>query len=110
MNLLLEIEGEQFPCTPTMGAMLRFKQETGREVNEIDPNSFTDLCTYLWCCVVSGCAREKKPFGLPLMDFADRVTPEDMEGWTSAVLSAAPEAGYTDADDEKKSPRAYSDS
>ncbi len=40
------------------GAMMRFKEQTGKEVTELDGSSFSDLCTYLWCCVVSACSRE----------------------------------------------------
>jgi hypothetical protein len=43
----IKIGNEVFPCRQTMGAMLRFKQETGREVTEIDATSFTDICTSL---------------------------------------------------------------
>lgn len=67
-----------------MGAMLRFKQETGKEVTEIDPGSFTDLCTYLWCCVKSASKAEGKDFNLSLIDFADNVTPDDATAWAEA--------------------------
>lgn len=65
--------------------MLRFKRETGREITEIDPGSFSDLCTYLWCCVSSACKREGVEFGMSLMDFADRLDPEDMSGWAETI-------------------------
>lgn len=97
----ITIDGKAWPCSPTMGAMLRFKQETGREITEIDPSSFTDLCTYLWCCVVSASKREGVAFELSLMDFADRVSPEDMSEWSQAI--AAPTEAGSGADSEKKS-------
>jgi hypothetical protein len=37
------INGEAFPCRPTMGAMLRFKRETGKEVVDITDWAFTAL-------------------------------------------------------------------
>ncbi|MEG1345886.1 MAG: hypothetical protein RSC78_04070 [Acidaminococcaceae bacterium] len=64
-----------------MGAMLRFKKETGKEVTEVTVNDFTDLCTYLWCCVSSASAHDKIEFNLPLMEFADALSPEDMTVW-----------------------------
>lgn len=99
----ITINGTAYPCSPTMGAMLRFKQETGREISEIDPASFTDLCTFLWCCVASAAKREGKQFDLSLMDFADSLTPEDMTEWNTAITAKA----ETDADasDEKKRKR-----
>lgn len=81
----ITIDGKAYPCRPTMGAMLRFKQETGREITQMDATSFTDLCTYLWCCLVSACKREKVPFDLSLMDFADSIDPEDMNAWSQAL-------------------------
>ncbi|WP_290100537.1 hypothetical protein [uncultured Muribaculum sp.] len=99
----ININGTAYPCSPTMGAMLRFKQETGREITEIDPTSFSDLCTYLWCCVVSAAKREGKPFDLSLMEFADSLTPEDMTEWNEAITAEAEPRG--DADGEKKRKR-----
>lgn len=83
-----------------MGAMLRFKQETGKEITEIDPSSFTDLCTYLWCCVVSASKREGREFGMSLMDFADSIMPEDMTAWGNSIMSPTAQEG---TDSEKKS-------
>lgn len=80
----ITINGVVYPCRQTMGAMLRFKQETGKEVTEIDPGSFSDLCTYLWCCVKSASKADGKDFDLSLMDFADSVTPEDATEWVEA--------------------------
>ena len=80
----ININGKAYPCRPTMGAMLRFKNETGREVTDID-GGFSDLCTYLWCCVVSACKKDNIPFDLSLMDFADSIEPADMEAWSRAI-------------------------
>lgn len=99
----ITFNGEAYPCSPTMGAMLRFKQETGREITEIDPTSFTDLCTYLYCCIASAAKREGKPFDLSLMEFADRLTPEDMAEWNEAILAETKSGD--DAPGEKKRKR-----
>lgn len=96
----ITVNGEAYPCNPSMGAMLRFKQETGKEITEIDPTSFSELCTYLWCCVVSGAKREGKPFNLSLMDFADNLTPEDMGEWNKTITAEI--SGMTDPAGEKK--------
>jgi len=85
----IRINGEAYPCRPTMGAMLRFKEQTGKEITEMDGNSFTELCTYLWCCIVSACKRDGKPFDLSLMDFADSIDPDDMAAWSEAVQAEA---------------------
>lgn len=105
MNLVISVNGENLPCSPTMGAMLRFKNETGKEVNEIDPRSVSELCTYLYCCVASACDRDKKEFGLSLMEFADRVSPEDMAAWQNAVTrEVSTEDAEVDQDEKKSLP------
>lgn len=96
----IKVNGEAYPCRPTMGAMLRFKQETGRDVSEIDGTSVSDLCTYLWCCVASAAKREGKEFGLSLMDFADSLLPEDLTAWMQALAEEG--AGQTGGVAEKK--------
>lgn len=98
----ISINGVAYPCSPTMGAMLRFKQQTGREINQIDTSSFSDLCTYLWCCVASAAKREGKPFDMSLMDFADNLSPEDMAAWSESI---GEDADNGDAEDEKKRKR-----
>ncbi len=80
----IKINGKAYPCRPTMGAMLRFKNETGREVTEID-GDFSDLCIYLWCCVVSASKKDNIPFDMSIMDFADSIEPEDMNAWSQAI-------------------------
>lgn len=84
-----------------MGAMHRFKQETGKEITEINPSSFTELCTYLWCCLASAAKREGKDFNLSLMDFADAIMPEDMTAWGSSIISDG--GSDEEAEGEKKS-------
>lgn len=104
----ITVRGRCYPCRPTMGAMLRFRQQTGREVTEIDPQSLSDLCTYLWCCTVSACRREGIEFDMPLMDFADAVTPDEMARWNQAIAEGA-DGGTEEAigaDGQKKSPQA----
>jgi len=85
MKVTVNINGKEYPCRPTMGAMLRFKKETGKEVTELTNGSFSDLCTYLYCCVASASAADKVPFDLSLMEFADALSPEDMTAWAKQV-------------------------
>jgi hypothetical protein len=82
-----------------MGAMLRFKQETGKEATEIDNLSVTDMCTYLWCCVKSASKADGLDFNLSLLDFADAITPEDAMEW---ARSNQQEAGEEEPEGEKK--------
>lgn len=99
-QIRININGTAYPCRPSMGAMLRFKQETGKEITEMKPENFSELCTYLWCCVVSGSEREKLGFNMTLMEFADALTPDDMVNWQKEVAANQKEAA---ADEQKKS-------
>lgn len=100
-SVSISIGGESYPCSPTMGAMLRFKELTGKEVTEINAGSLSDLAKYLWCCIVSGCKREGKEFGLTMMDFADMVGIDEMTAWQRSV--ADNEDVETSEGNEKKS-------
>lgn len=94
------INGVTYPCRPTMGAMLRFKKKTGKEIMEINGGSLTDVCTYLHCCVESACAADKVDFNMSLMEFADALNPEDMQAWTAQMQ---PDANDNAVEGEKKS-------
>lgn len=82
--------------------MLRFKDLTGKEVTEIEANSISDLIKFLWCCAVSACAREKKPFPLSLMDFADSLDQAHLTEWQKAMLEAQREEQRL-SEEQKKS-------
>lgn len=95
------IDGKAYPCRQTMGAMLRFKKETGKEVTEINDN-ISDMCAYLYCCVASACKHDGVEFDMPLMDFADGITPEDLSKWTDAVNAAGDAMPEGEVDDGEK--------
>lgn len=81
----ITINGKAYPCRQTMGAMLRFKRETGKEVTDIKSDEFSDLVTWLWCCVVSACAHDHIAFDMTLMEFADALDPEQMAAWAESI-------------------------
>lgn len=86
------INGKAYPCRQTMGAMLRFKQEAGKEITEID-GGLSDMCTFLWCCVVSACKVDGVQFDMSLLEFADSLTPDEMQGWSESVSEKAEDTG-----------------
>lgn len=90
----IKIDGTEYPCRTTMGALLRYRQETGEDFRG---DSVTGNVTYLWCCVVSSCAHDGKKFEKPLLEFADALSAQNLMEWLNA--NQAESAG---ADDEKK--------
>lgn len=97
------VNGKAYPCRPTMGAMLRFKRETGKEVVGVTNWEFTDLCTFLWCCIVSASKHDGVDFNLSLMDFADSITPEEMADWAETMKPETGDAKTAEDGEEKKS-------
>lgn len=91
----VNVGGAEYPCRVTMGAMLRFKRETGRDISDISER-LTDVVTWLWCCVASACSADGVEFSYSLQDFADRVEPSTMNAFI-ASQKGEPETG------EKKS-------
>ena len=100
MALEIVVNGKTYPCRQTMGAMLRFKRETGKEASAISDDSVTDLVTYLWCCVLSACKHDGVEFTYTLEDFADSLTMEDVAKWTDAINQ-----GHTEDVEKKSSPQ-----
>lgn len=84
-TLKVTINGVSYPCRMTMGAMLRFKRQTGREVTEVSMDSLSDLAVLLWCCVVSSCNADKIEFNYSLEDFCDNISQEEMLTMTSVL-------------------------
>lgn len=79
------VDGTAYPCAGNMGAMLRFKEATGRDINTLDPSSVSDVCTYLWCCVASQSRKEGVKFDMSLMDFADWISLDDLAQWNLSM-------------------------
>lgn len=86
-RMTLTVDGRELPCYPTMGASLYFKQETGRDIE--DMKGSTDFAIYLWCCAKSACHREKKDFAYTLEDFCDNILLEDMQSLNASMTAAA---------------------
>ena len=97
----ITVGGREYPCRTTMGAMLRFKNETGREVTELDVGSMTDLTLWLWCCVASACSADGVAFDMTVLQFADLLLPGDLKSWVAGWNEGAVPAA--DGSAEKKS-------
>ena len=76
--MTIKINGKEYPCRVTMGAMLRFKRETGKDVSQIGKGNVADLVTFLWCCTASASKADGVEFGMGLVDFADLLEPDTL--------------------------------
>jgi len=76
-------DGKSFPCKLTLGAMRRFKEETGHDVSQID--GAADMAVLVWCCCKSTCNAEGIEMPYDLVDFTDRLDSDAIQGF-SALL------------------------
>lgn len=95
----IKVNGKEYKARMTMGAMLRFKRETGKEVDQIDAPS--DMITFIWCVLVSCCAADKVEFPYSLEEFADNMDMEVLHEFGEAMKVKNGTADILD--DEKKS-------
>lgn len=84
-KLVVEVEGIKYPAHSSLGAILLFKKETGKEVNEI--NCLTDSIIWLWCCVKSASAKTDNPLKMNCQEFADSCDMETLNLWTESQQS-----------------------
>ncbi|MBR1463452.1 MAG: hypothetical protein IJ604_08805 [Prevotella sp.] len=78
--------GKTYPCRVTLGAMRRFKQETGKDADNISGAS--DLAVFVWCCCFSACKADGVEFGESLEDFCDLVDMGALSEFTKAIAPA----------------------
>jgi len=75
----ITIEGKEYPCKMTMGAMLEFKERTKLEVTDIVGTELSLIIKLMFCCAVSSC----RASGVELpykneMEMADHMVPDDL--------------------------------
>lgn len=81
INRSLKVNGKEYPCRVTMGAMVRFKRETGRDVSTIKESDISDLVLFMWCCVVSASKADGIEFGMSFEDFADSLEGTELQAF-----------------------------
>ena len=60
----------------TMGAMVRFKNESGKDVSKLEKTNISELVLFVYCCVKSACNADKVEFGYDFQSFADLMEPD----------------------------------
>jgi hypothetical protein len=75
----------------TMGALVLFERETGKDVSEIG-QSMIDQATLLWCCVKSACNADGKKFDYSLQEFADNLDTNELAEFNVAMNNGTDES------------------
>lgn len=83
------INGEKYPYVETMGAMLGFKQETGKDM----PEDLEEILKYMYHVVKAVCRRENKPFELSFDDFADGLDADEFNRVYLGLAEAGQDEG-----------------
>lgn len=86
----MKIGDREYPMRLTLGAMLRFRRETGKELNEAEADmSMTMLIVLMWCCLVSACQADGVECDLTMEQMADRLDVKDVNRFSSQLSQEA---------------------
>lgn len=69
----ITLNGKQYPYRQTMGAAIRFKRLTGREISTVLSDSLEDAMLIIYCGVVSACNADKVTFDYDFDTFCDHL-------------------------------------
>ncbi|WP_289756931.1 hypothetical protein [uncultured Duncaniella sp.] len=89
-NTTIMIGDRKLPCRVTMGAMVRYKRQTGRDISSLDTSDIEGMVLFLWCCVVSACRADGVEFTMDFEEFGDRLEPADLTGFYEGMHNAVP--------------------
>jgi len=89
MESTVRVKDRDYPLRLNMGAMLRFKRITGREVGELRDSDVEGAITLVYCCTAAACNADGVEFGYTLEDFADNLEPESFSKASSALYESA---------------------
>lgn len=89
---MIEVGGKAYPCRLTMGAMLLFKQNTGKDVAAMDANNVEEMLWLMWCCIKSASHADGVEMDIDFELFCDLIGPEDMAKWNASIAEAQQEA------------------
>ena len=77
----IKVGGNEYPCRVTMGAMVRFKNESGKDVSATEKTNISELVLFVYCCVKSACNADKVAFDYDFETFADLMEPDSVNSF-----------------------------
>lgn len=86
--LKLKVGGKEYPCRVTMGAMVRFKHATGKDVSQLDQGDIGELVQFIYCCVQSASKADGVTFDTDFETFADLLEPDSLTAFYAQVGDA----------------------
>lgn len=88
-QLKLKVNGMDYPCRITMGALLLYKRNMGKEVVLNEHSDMEDILMFMWCCIVSACRADGVEFNMDFETFCCYLEPQDVAAWNEAIKAAA---------------------
>ena len=76
-------DGKRWPLRLTLGALRRFKAETGREVS--DAKGASDMAVLIWCCVKSTCNADGIEMDMDEETFLDKIETDAIESLSALM-------------------------
>lgn len=83
-TLYVTIKDHRYPVRVTMGAMLDFKRETGKDVSEMEDGDLETLLMWMWCCMRSASRADGIAFDYGFDETCDLLTPDAVASWNAA--------------------------
>lgn len=107
-RLTVTIRGKQYPCYMTMGAMVYFKRLAGKDVSHLDPTDVEESLAFFYCMMRAASKAEGAEFDADFgsyEDFANAITPDEMQQWQQWQAEQAEEEQAADDAKKKKTAR-----
>ena len=77
----IKVKGKEYPCRVTMGALVRFKHLTGKEVSELKDSDVEGVLMFVYCCAASACNADGVELGMDAETFADSLEPGELQAF-----------------------------
>ena len=103
----IQVGDRTYPFRMTLGAMLRFKRATGKDLarDELDTGNIEEVAQLLYACLASASVADKVPFSLTFDEFCDNLSADDMFAMqdllTNQPEAPAPEAAAAGGEEKK---------
>ena len=79
----IRINEKEYPLYVTMGALLRYKRETGHDVSELRDGDLEGMMMLMWCCVTCASQAHGIDFPLDFETFCNSITPAQVYEWAA---------------------------
>lgn len=86
---MITIGNKKYPLRVTMGAIVRFKRSTKKNINEVSTDDIDSFLQFVYLCVSSASNIDGVEFKLSFDDFIDYLEPKDIELLSVILASEA---------------------